>query len=208
MQNQLKAADIIFLVFDINIPLTFYNIEYYFNNIKIHIRKDALICVLGNKADIQRGNFDIEFNKKIYDFIKEHSFYYAETSIFFENSTIYKEIVFFNKDLLNEEDYKNFFSQEDNLAVSSLRKSEDILIDKPNGYIIYNQLNNNNDDSISIKVFENDTYYNAGITVILDLILNEIKERKNIEIKSSRNQSGMIKLSSNIVTNSCSCNKF
>ena len=204
MVNQLQTADIVFLMFDISNPPSFYNLESYYQKIKINLRRETLVCVLGNKGDIQKGSFEIEFNKKIYNFVKEHEFYYAETSIFYDSNTIYKEIVFFNKQLLNLDDYKSFLTPDENQVAASTAQSDEINSNNLQGFIIYNQVNNIENNKIS-KVFENNTYYNAGIIVILDLVLNEVRERKNIEIKTVRNNSGSIKISSNIVNNSCTC---
>ena len=93
---------------------------------------------------------------------------------------------------------------DENQVAASTAQSDEINSNNLQGFIIYNQVNNIENNKIS-KVFENNTYYNAGIIVILDLVLNEVRERKNIEIKTVRNNSGSIKISSNIVNNSCTC---
>ena len=183
MENQLKNADIIFLMFDVNIPKTFYNLEDYFKNISKIIKKPALICVLGNKADIQKGKFDIEFNKKIYKFVKENSFYYAETSIYHEDDIKYNEIVFFDGSLYEETVIKTVTSS---------------------GYLIYNPIiEDDNKAQRDSNLFENKTYFNAGINVILDLVINEnFNRKKKLSRKSSNNP---IKITSNKVNTRCSC---
>jgi GTPase SAR1 family protein len=204
MEIQLKMADIVFLVFDINSPSSLNILEEYYKKIQNYLKNETVVCLLGNKADIQKDSFDIDFNKNIYNFVKVNSFYYGETSIFFDSYTIYKELVFFNQELINEKSFRDFFSQDESQGISF--RNADIKKSKQAGYIIYNQIDSFKKDQhseISKKspLFENSIFLNAGIMVILENVINEVRVRKNIEIKNFRRQdSGGIKLSSGRVS--------
>ena len=203
MDNQLRSADIIFLVFDLNVPSSFYNLDTYYQRIQTYLKKEVVICVLGNKADTINSNFDLEFNQNIYTFVKENEFFYGETSIFYESLTKYKEIVFFKKDLLMEESFRDFLNQDENQALS-VRKSEENS-KKTSGFIIYNSINKKDDETVNNEVFENNTYLNAGIMVILDKVVNYLKVKKNLDTSKFRKKYSTIKLSSYKVSTCCSC---
>lgn len=203
MENQLKTADIIFFVFDLNLPTTFYNLDLYYQKIKTYLKRDVIISVIGNKADTIKGTFDLDFNKKIFSFIKDNDFFYGETSIFYDSLIKYKEIVFFKKDLLIEESFRDFLSQDENQALSIRKSIENST--KPSGFIIYNNMNRKDDETVNNEVFENNTYFNAGIMVILENVIGLLKMKKNEDVTKFRKKYNTIKLTSYKVSNCCSC---
>jgi|LauGreDrversion4_2_1035121.scaffolds.fasta_scaffold377813_3 GTPase SAR1 family protein len=203
MDNQLRSADIVFLVFDLNVPSTFYNLDIYYQRIQNYLKKDVMICVIGNKADTINVNFDLEYNQKIYSFVKDNEFFYGETSIFYDNLTKYKEIVFFKKNLLMEESFRDFLNQDENQALSIRKSIENSK--KPSGFIIYNSVNKKDDETVNNEVFENNTYLNAGIMMILEKIINLLKVKKNIDMSQIRKRYSTIKLTSYKVSTCCSC---
>jgi small GTP-binding protein len=223
--SQLRLSDIIFLCFDLSLEETFENVKNYFYAIKDKLKSSNLcvVVLVALKAD-KCATPDSEVYSAIDSFITQENIFYCETSIFFEDDFIYKQI--------------------------SLEDCEDIKKDKEN-FILYNNLGVSKENFINIitegdhRDYRDQTnlktnfktnfntavstpyvtplashrkmktyYYRGGINVLMDYTITQIRKKLNIHTgnnidacdKLEKKFKSTIKISDEkIKSNFCAC---
>ena len=155
--KQIKFADVVFLCFDVKEVSSF-------NNLKDNFYKEIVSVVPSYKTKILLGmksdSGEINFYDVIKDFIIKENLFYAETSIYFDDSYVYK-MSYFNE-IIDEEKNKlkndgNFNLEEGNFF---LRAGVNVIIDLAIGIVANFQSKNTGLESYSTTNF-----YTKSITL-------------------------------------------
>lgn len=79
INNYYNGVDAIILMYDITFANTYYNLNSWIKNIKLHVNNDVPIFLVGNKLDLEIHR-KIE-KKKMLNFSKKHNMNFLEISV-------------------------------------------------------------------------------------------------------------------------------
>lgn len=189
----LRLSDIIFLCFDLTLEETFESVKNYFYTIKDNLKYSNLyiIVLVALKVD-KCVTTNFELYSAIDSFITQENIFYSETSIFFEDDFIYKQISLedcgeINKDKDNNITYNNLGVSKEKFI--NINNTESDHYDPCDNTIFKTNYKTNINTAVSTPYITplasqrkfKTYYYRGGINVLMDYTISQLRKKLNLQ---------------------------